>query len=186
MKHNTLCSDAMCPTSIRLQSATTQLLPSFFLVSLLSETTQQVPLFPWKQQTIKNPCKVMFPPERQTPCWHYRLLSGLSTLPHSHPFPHFFISSEIKCKHVRGNACILKSFWRTPGHRTGPSDWLLAATQTIWILPQISKPWNRLPMDNIPRRAPLLLYCPQVGGCDSMLVVGSWTLHPEYSLQIQG
>lgn len=87
--------------------ATTRLFPSFFLVSLLSETTHQILLFPWKQQAIKNPYEVMFPSERQTPCWHYQLVSGLLTL-HSCTFPHFFISSEIKFNQARA----MSAFWK--------------------------------------------------------------------------
>lgn len=43
--------------------------------------------------------------------------------------------------------------------------------------PWISKHWNRLPVDNASRSVPLFLYCLEVGGCVSILDVGSWTLY---------
>lgn len=60
----------------------------------------------------------------------------------------------------------------------------LVPVTDCWQLPQlpeyspwISKHWNRLSVDNVSRRAPLLLYCLEVGGCVSLLDVSSWTLY---------
>lgn len=102
MKHNTFCSDAICQTSIRLQSATTWFcLPPSFHCSILSplkdKKTHQILLFLWKRQAIKKTPTSSYYPLRGRDhvgsTGHCRDCQMAS--PHSCSFSHFFIPSEI-------------------------------------------------------------------------------------------